>query len=70
MSNPAVTNECCERCVHFERDPLAIERAVPGLNVMSSGFASVRADDGLCRHHDRHVSARATCATFAARPSG
>jgi hypothetical protein len=55
--------------LHFERDPLAIEQVVPGLNAMSSGFASVRADDGLCRHHDRHVSARATCAAFAERPS-
>ena len=70
MPIPIVTNECCERCVHFERDPLAIEKAVPGLNVMSSGFASVRADDGLCTHHDRHVSARATCVAFAARLAG
>lgn len=65
-----MTNECCERCVHFDRDPLTIENAVPGLTVMSSGFASVRADDGLCDYHDRHVSARATCASFEARAPG
>jgi len=70
MSIPAVTNGCCARCVHFERDPLAIEKAVPGLIAMSSGFASARGDDGLCAHHDRHVSARATCVAFAARLPG
>jgi hypothetical protein len=64
-----MTDECCAHCVHFERDPLAIENAVPGLNVMSSGFASVRSDDGLCNFHDRHVAARATCAAFTARAS-
>jgi hypothetical protein len=62
-----MTNERCERCVYFDRDPLVIEKAIPGLNVMSSGFASVRGDDGLCAHHDRHVSAHATCNFFKSR---
>jgi hypothetical protein len=57
----------CARCLHFERDPRAIEAAVPGLSSMSSGFASVRGDDGLCLHHQRFVPADASCAFFSAR---
>jgi hypothetical protein len=33
---------------------------------MSSGDASVRADDGICLRHDRYLSARASCADFTA----
>ncbi|MEP6485187.1 MAG: hypothetical protein ABJB01_12125 [Rudaea sp.] len=57
----------CARCAHFERDPLAIEKAIPGLSVMSSGFASVRDNDGLCAQHDRYVPAHGRCAEFATR---
>ena len=58
---------CCGRCEHFERDPLTIEQAIPGLAVMSSGFASVRDNDGLCAQHDRYVPAHGRCAAFALR---
>jgi len=67
QASHAKTDERCARCVHFERDPLAIEAAVPGLSAMSSGFASVRGDDGLCLHHQRFVSADASCASFSPR---
>jgi len=51
--------------VHFNGAPLAIERAIPGLRTMSSGFAAARGDDGVCGRHERLVSARAWCASFA-----
>jgi hypothetical protein len=57
----------CANCKHFNADPRDVERATPGLNAMSSGFASVRSGDGLCDFHDRHVPAHATCAAFAAK---
>jgi hypothetical protein len=39
---------------------------LPGLNSMSSAWASVRADDGLCGRHDRYVSASSFCEDYSA----
>ena len=54
----------CGSCGHFRNDPAYLEAAIPGLASLSSGDASVRADDGLCLRHDRYLSARASCADF------
>ncbi|MGE0418953.1 MAG: hypothetical protein AB7O80_19290 [Acetobacteraceae bacterium] len=54
----------CGGCVDFVGDALAIEAAIPGLNVFSSAFASVRGDSGLCRRHDICLSAQASCDDF------
>jgi hypothetical protein len=51
----------CRTCRHFLSVPIAIEAALPGLASLSSGYASVRADDGLCALHDRYVAARSVC---------
>ena len=56
----------CGRCVYFENDPAALEQAFPGLTSMGSGYASVRAEDGLCRRHDLYLSAHDHCASFVA----
>ena len=56
----------CGSCRHFRNDPAYLEAAMPGLSSLSSAFASARADDGLCLTHDRYLSARASCARFAA----
>jgi len=56
----------CGRCVSFRNDRAYLEAAMPGLTSMSSGDASVRADDGICLRHDRYLSARASCADFSA----
>lgn len=42
----------CATCRHFTADARDLERAVPGLNILSSALGSVRADTGLCRLHD------------------
>jgi glutamate racemase len=55
----------CLACRHFENDAAVLERALPGIAVLSSARAASRADDGLCRHHDRHVPATARCTAFA-----
>jgi len=52
----------CATCVHFCSEPLDLENAIAGLRSFGSGFASVRADDGLCVLHDRYLSAAAHCA--------
>jgi len=53
---------CCANCAHFVSDPEQLEDAIPGLRSLGSGFAAVRADDGLCLRHDRYLSAAAHCA--------
>jgi hypothetical protein len=57
----------CGSCVRFRNDPALLEAAMPGLSSLSSAYASVRADDGICLLHDRYLSARASCADFSAR---
>lgn len=57
----------CRDCVHFENDPALIEKTYPGLNIMSSGYASVRDSDGICNFNDLYLSAQDDCPNFAAR---
>jgi len=61
VNEPAI---CCARCAQFENAPHALERELPGLSTLSSGFAAVLGDDGLCRLHERLVSASSYCAQF------
>jgi hypothetical protein len=58
----------CRGCRHFRNDAKYLESAFAGLTSLSSGFGSVRADDGICELHDRYLSARSSCDSFAARP--
>jgi hypothetical protein len=55
----------CLRCKHFEHAPAQIEAALPGLASLSSAYAAVRADDGICAVHERYVAASSVCAAFA-----
>jgi hypothetical protein len=54
----------CQHCVHFENNPALIEAAYPGLKIMSSGFASVRDQDGFCNYNQLYLSARDSCPHF------
>jgi len=54
----------CRSCIHFRNDAEFLESAFSGLKSLSSAFASVRADDGLCLRHDRYLSACSFCADF------
>jgi hypothetical protein len=54
----------CAACVHFQNNPAVLEKTFRGLSVMSSGFASVRAQDGLCNQHGIYLSARDGCPDF------
>jgi hypothetical protein len=56
--------ESCRSCVHFRNDPEYLERLLSGLTSLSSGYASVLADDGLCGRHQRQCSADFWCADF------
>jgi hypothetical protein len=57
---------CCTECSHFNGVPLEVEAALPGLSSLSSGYASVRDQDGLCALHDRYVAASSVCALYSA----
>jgi hypothetical protein len=59
----------CQACRHFRNDPAYIEAAFKGLTSFSSGYASARADDGLCTLHDLYLSADSTCPHFKVRIS-
>jgi hypothetical protein len=58
----------CLACVHFRNDATFLESVFRGLTSLSSGFGSVRADDGVCLRHDRYLSARSFCSQFS--PAG
>jgi len=57
----------CEPCAHFCDDPADLERELPGLAALSSGHASVRAQDGLCLRHDLLINGRRRCHAFTER---
>jgi hypothetical protein len=58
----------CGACRFFTGTPAALERAVPGLNILSSAYGSVRGSTGLCERHDSFVtSATEACVAFAER---
>jgi hypothetical protein len=54
----------CQNCACFQNDPVIIEAVYPGLTAMSSGFASVRDQDGFCDYHQLYLSARDGCPHF------
>ena len=56
---------CCFNCTHFHNSPQYLESVYPGIKTMSSGFASVRKDDGICTLHDLYLSADARCEQYA-----
>ena len=55
----------CAACRFFAGAPGALERAIPGVNILSSTYGSVRADTGLCERHGVFTTARsAACPQF------
>jgi hypothetical protein len=56
----------CRACNHFRNDAKYLETVFKGLTSLSSGYGSVRSDDGVCLRHDRYLSALSSCADFLA----
>ena len=56
--------EKCLNCRDFRNNPRYLETVFKGLNVLSSAYASVRKDDGICLLHDLYLSADACCESF------
>jgi hypothetical protein len=61
----SVRPESCADCRHFNGHPLDIEAALPGLSSLSSAYAAVRSNDGICVFHDRYVADSSLCAGYA-----
>jgi hypothetical protein len=54
----------CLQCKHFRNSPEDLEAAYGGLKVLSSAYASVRSEDGICLLSDRILSACQCCRLF------
>ena len=57
----------CAVCAHLVSDAAEFENALPGILILSSGQGDSRGDQGLCRIHQRLVTARMTCTQFRPR---
>ena len=60
----------CRSCAHFRNSPEYLESVYPGMTTMSSGYASVRKEDGICLRHDLYLSADAHCDEYVRHQSG
>ena len=58
----------CRNCAHFRNSPEYLESVYRGMTTMSSGYASVRKEDGICLLHDLYLSADAQCEQHQALP--
>jgi hypothetical protein len=56
----------CINCAHFRNSPAYLEQVFKGMTTLSSGHASVRKDDGICKLHDIYLSADNQCDRFLA----
>ncbi|MDE2089073.1 MAG: hypothetical protein KGJ12_03515 [Gammaproteobacteria bacterium] len=56
----------CWDCRFFIGEAAALEQAVPGLNILSSAYGSVRWATGLCEHFDRFQVPIPACPKFQA----
>ncbi len=64
MTRPYARKRKCLDCAHFCNAPALMEDEIPGLQVMGSGWASVRASDGLCGKHDIYLAGYYACEDF------
>ncbi len=58
----------CRQCRHFVAEPEQLEALIPGLNIVSSAYGSVRADTAYCRFKDMFLLATSACPGFEQMP--
>jgi len=56
--------DSCAQCRFCVADPAALERAIPGLGILSSAYGSVRADTALCEKRGVFVTLAHWCPGF------
>jgi hypothetical protein len=54
--------------VHFAIDPKELEAIIPGLNIVSSAYGSVRADTAYCKFKDIFLIPALACHGFKPLP--
>ncbi|MDR3568230.1 MAG: hypothetical protein P4L43_09410 [Syntrophobacteraceae bacterium] len=54
----------CLQCKHFRNSPQYLESIYKGLTVLSSAYASVRSEDGICVLKDLILAAYQRCDLF------
>ncbi len=59
----------CRQCRHFVAEPGQLEALIPGLNIVSSAYGSVRADTAYCRFKDMFLLATSACPGFEPLPA-
>jgi hypothetical protein len=57
-------NISCRQCAHFVTDPGELETIIPGLNIVSSAYGSVRADTAYCKSRDIFLTSIIICPAF------
>ena len=61
-------NTSCRQCEHFVTDPKELETFIPGLNIVSSAYGSVRADTAYCKSNDIFLTPIPACHAFKSLP--
>jgi hypothetical protein len=56
-----VSSKSCSSCCYFIVEPLQLEKAIPGLGILSSALGSVRGDTGWCKLQDIFLVADKSC---------
>ena len=59
-----MTTPTCRECRFFASEPGDLERALPGINILSSAYGSVRADTAICEYRGIFVTPALACADF------
>ncbi len=62
-------NASCWQCTHFVIDSRELEAIIPGLNIVSSTYGSVRADTAYCKFKDIFLVPALACHGFKRGPS-
>jgi len=66
MKSRHIDSKRCISCEHFRNSPKYMENVFKGMKTMSSAYASVRKDDGICLLHDIYLEADNWCAEYTA----
>jgi hypothetical protein len=56
--------KCCGNCAHFDNNPITLEEAFKGINILSSVHGCSRGDAGICTVHDRYLLPMHSCPDF------
>ncbi len=59
--------QSCLSCRNFRNTPQFLEQTYKGLGSLSSGYASVRKDDGICMERELYLSASGWCDRYRQR---